>query len=96
MVHHNYTVLFVIVDSASGFLQFSERTKTNHIKQIESPGFPNYPYSPNTFIQWNLRADPNNVITLSFDTINLEENCTNDFIRIYDSLVSIESRFMHE
>lgn len=96
MVHHNWTVLFVVVDSASGFLQFSERAKSNHIGQIQSPGFPNYPYSPNTFTQWSLRADPEYIINLSFDTMNLEENCTNDFIRIYDSLMSIESRIMYE
>lgn len=47
-------------------------------------------------MQWQLRADPNYVIKLSFDTIHLEENCKNDFIKIYDSLVSIESRIMDE
>lgn len=96
MGHRNRTVLFVIVDSASGFLQFSEHAKSDHIGQIQSPGFPNHPYSPNTFMQWRLRADPNYVIKLNFDTMNLEENCKNDFIRIYDSLVSIERRVMDE
>lgn len=96
MVHLNWTVLFVIVDSASGVFQFSEHAKPNHIGEIQSPGFPDYPYSSNSFMQWSLRADPNYVIKLSFDTMNLEENCKNDFVRIYDSLVSIESRLMHE
>ncbi|XP_073336142.1 ST14 transmembrane serine protease matriptase a [Pagrus major] len=82
--------------SFSNFLSFSEHTRTNHLGQIQSPGFPNRPYSSNTFIQWQLRADPNYVIKLEFDTMNLEENCKNDFVKIYDSLVAIESRVMEE
>ncbi|XP_070761592.1 ST14 transmembrane serine protease matriptase a [Enoplosus armatus] len=82
--------------SFSKFLKFSEHTKTNRIGQIQSPGFPDRPYPPNTFIQWQLRADPNYVIKLEFDTMNLEENCKNDFVKIYDSLVAFESRVMEE
>nr|XP_046245751.1 ST14 transmembrane serine protease matriptase a [Scatophagus argus] len=82
--------------SFSSFFKFSEHTRTNHIGQIQSPGFPDRPYSPNTFIQWQLRADPNYVIKLEFETMNLEENCKNDFVKIYDSLVAIESRVMEE
>lgn len=80
----------------SKFFKFSEHTRTNQMGQIQSPGFPNSPYPPNTFIQWQLRADPNYVIKLDFDTMNLEENCKNDFVKIYDSLVAIESRVMEE
>lgn len=47
-------------------------------------------------IQWQLRADPNHVIKLDFDTMNLEDDCKNDFVKIYDSLVAIESRVMEE
>lgn len=82
--------------SFSRFFHYSEHTKTNHIGQIRSPGFPDSPYPPNTFIQWQLRADPNYVIKLEFDTMNLEENCKNDFVKLYDSLVAIESRVMEE
>uniref|UniRef100_A0A8C2XJJ4 ST14 transmembrane serine protease matriptase a n=1 Tax=Cyclopterus lumpus TaxID=8103 RepID=A0A8C2XJJ4_CYCLU len=78
------------------FLKFTEHTKTGTIGQIQSPGFPNSPYPPNTFIQWQLRADPGYVIKLEFDMMNLEENCQNDFLKIYDSLVAIESRVMEE
>uniref|UniRef100_A0A8C9ZAK9 ST14 transmembrane serine protease matriptase a n=1 Tax=Sander lucioperca TaxID=283035 RepID=A0A8C9ZAK9_SANLU len=72
--------------------RFSVRTKSNQIGQIQSPGFPDSPYSPNTFSEWQLRADPNFVIKLVFDTIKLEADCKNDFVKIYDSLVAIESR----
>lgn len=82
--------------SFSKFFRFAEHTSMNHFNEIRSPGFPNSPYSPSTFIQWQLRADPNYVIKLEFDTLNLEENCKNDFVKIYDSLVAIESRVMEE
>ncbi|XP_054456844.1 ST14 transmembrane serine protease matriptase a [Anoplopoma fimbria] len=82
--------------SYRSLFKYSEHTKTNRIGQIQSPGFPNSPYTPNTFMQWQLRAEPSYVIKLEFDTMNLEENCKNDFLRIYDSLVAIESRVMEE
>uniref|UniRef100_A0A8C5FGI9 ST14 transmembrane serine protease matriptase a n=1 Tax=Gadus morhua TaxID=8049 RepID=A0A8C5FGI9_GADMO len=73
----------------------------NRIGTIESPGFPNAPYPPNTLVQWELRADLGHVVKLDFDTFNLEaeeadKTCKKDFIKIYDSLVAIESRAMEE
>uniref|UniRef100_A0AAX7VL81 Matriptase n=1 Tax=Astatotilapia calliptera TaxID=8154 RepID=A0AAX7VL81_ASTCA len=77
-------------------LQFAEHAKVDYVGQIESPGFPNSPYPPNTFIQWQLRADHGYVVKLVFETFELEESCENDFIKIYDSLVPIESLVMQE
>ncbi|KAF4072119.1 hypothetical protein AMELA_G00270730 [Ameiurus melas] len=71
-------------------------TRPNEVIDIRSPGFPNYPYPQNMFTQWQLRADPGHIIKLEFTTFNLEENCRNDFIKVYDSLVAIESRLMAE
>uniref|UniRef100_A0AAV2J5B7 Suppressor of tumorigenicity 14 protein homolog n=1 Tax=Knipowitschia caucasica TaxID=637954 RepID=A0AAV2J5B7_KNICA len=85
-----------LLSTALKQLRFTEHTRTNFIGTIQSPGFPDSPYSPNTFIQWQLRADPGYVIQLDFDTMNLEENCKNDFVKIYDSLVAIESRVLEE
>ncbi|XP_046892314.1 ST14 transmembrane serine protease matriptase a [Hypomesus transpacificus] len=87
--------------SFSSYYRFEEHTKANQIGKIDSPGFPNAPYPPNTFIQWQLRADPGHVIKLDFDAFNLEEGeadntCKNDFVKVYDSLVAIESRVMEE
>lgn len=82
--------------NVSDFVRFAEHARANHMGQIQSPGFPNSPYSPNTIIQWQLRADPGYVIKLEFDTMNLEDNCKNDFVKIYDSLVAIESNVMEE
>lgn len=79
-----------------GNLQFEEHTKVDYIGRIQSPGFPDSPYPPNTFIQWQLRADPGYVVKLEFETFELEESCENDFIKIYDSLVPIESLLMEE
>lgn len=47
-------------------------------------------------MQWELRGDVNHVMKLKFEALNLEENCSNDFIKIYDSLVTIERRLMEE
>ncbi|XP_038145856.1 suppressor of tumorigenicity 14 protein homolog [Cyprinodon tularosa] len=77
-------------------LRYSEHTKPNVVSWIKSPGFPDTPYTPNTFIQWELRVDRDNIIKLEFDTMNLEENCKHDFVKIYDSLVPIESRALEE
>ncbi|XP_028430206.1 ST14 transmembrane serine protease matriptase a isoform X2 [Perca flavescens] len=76
--------------------RFAVHTKPNQIGQIQSPGFPDSPYPPNTFSEWQLRADPNFVIMLDFDTMKLEDDCNNDFVKIYDSLVAIESRVMQQ
>ncbi|CAN9511627.1 unnamed protein product [Ophioblennius macclurei] len=78
------------------FFKFTTHTKPGQIKVIESLGFPNSPYPPNTLVQWQLRADPGSIIKLDFDTLNLEEDCKNDFLRIYDSLVAIEDQVMEE
>ncbi|XP_038145884.1 suppressor of tumorigenicity 14 protein homolog [Cyprinodon tularosa] len=77
-------------------LRYSEHTKPNVVSWIKSPGFPDTPYTPNTFIQWELRGDRDNIIKLEFDTMNLEENCKHDFVKIYDSLVPMESRALEE
>ncbi|XP_068601317.1 ST14 transmembrane serine protease matriptase a [Brachionichthys hirsutus] len=82
--------------SFTRFLSFDIHTKSNQKQQMQSPGFPDRPYGPSTFIQWTLRADRDFVIKLEFDTMNLEENCKNDFVKIYDSLVAIEDLAMEE
>ncbi|CAL8334186.1 unnamed protein product [Boreogadus saida] len=82
-------------------VQYAQHAKDNRIGTIESPGFPNTPYPPNTIVRWELRADYGHVVKLDFDTFNLEDEepdktCKKDFVKIYDSLVAIESRAMEE
>ncbi|XP_053355742.1 ST14 transmembrane serine protease matriptase a [Clarias gariepinus] len=73
---------------------YSRHTKPNEVIEIRSPGFPNDPYPQNTFAQWKLRADQGSVIKLEFTTFKLEEDCKNDYVKIYDSLGAIEKRLM--
>ncbi|XP_027030587.1 ST14 transmembrane serine protease matriptase a isoform X2 [Tachysurus fulvidraco] len=73
---------------------YAVHTRPNTVIDIMSPGFPNYPYPQNTFAQWQLRADPGNIIKLDFTTFNVEENCSSDFIKVYDSLLAMEGRLM--
>ncbi|XP_072551752.1 ST14 transmembrane serine protease matriptase a [Salminus brasiliensis] len=74
----------------------SERIRPGHPITVKSPGFPDYPYPSNSLVQWQFRADPNSVIQLDFETFNLEGECKNDFVKVYDSLAAIESRVMAE
>ncbi|KAI4882584.1 hypothetical protein NFI96_020277 [Prochilodus magdalenae] len=76
--------------------RFAARTSPGKAVVISSPGFPNFPYQPDQLVQWQIRADPNNVIRLDFPTFNLEADCKNDFVKVYDSLAAIESRAMAE
>ncbi|KAJ8368669.1 hypothetical protein SKAU_G00086970 [Synaphobranchus kaupii] len=66
------------------------------VQTLESPGFPDFPYGSNTLGQWAIRADPGYVVKLEFDTFNLEEDCSKDFVKVYDSLLPIESYLMAE
>ncbi|XP_023283542.1 suppressor of tumorigenicity 14 protein homolog, partial [Seriola lalandi dorsalis] len=73
-----------------------ERESFNiHVKEagiVQSPGFPDSSYQPNVYLQWRLRADPRHRVRLDFHTLILEDDCQQDFIKIYDSLAPIENR----
>uniref|UniRef100_A0A3Q1GSD3 ST14 transmembrane serine protease matriptase b n=1 Tax=Acanthochromis polyacanthus TaxID=80966 RepID=A0A3Q1GSD3_9TELE len=57
---------------------------------LQSPDFPDSSYPANVYLQWRLRADPGHRVQLKFHTLILEDDCQQDFIKIYDSLVPIE------
>ncbi|XP_053705275.1 suppressor of tumorigenicity 14 protein homolog [Synchiropus splendidus] len=63
---------------------------------IQSPGFPDSSYQPDAYLQWRLRASPGHRVRLDFHTLILEEDCQQDFIKIYDTLAPIEDRLMTE
>uniref|UniRef100_A0A3B5QSP6 ST14 transmembrane serine protease matriptase b n=1 Tax=Xiphophorus maculatus TaxID=8083 RepID=A0A3B5QSP6_XIPMA len=63
---------------------------------IDSPGFPDAPYGPNTAQKWQLRADPGHRVRLDFHTLILEDDCEQDFVQIYDSLAPIRPRLLTE
>ncbi|KAG5837597.1 hypothetical protein ANANG_G00241010 [Anguilla anguilla] len=86
----------MFLSSFKAFYMYNYHVKGGQVGTLESPGFPDYPYNPDTFGQWLIRADQGNVVRLEFDTFNLEEDCTKDFVKVYDSLIPIESRLMAE
>lgn len=63
---------------------------------LSSPGFPNSPYPTDTHCLWRLRADPGYVLKLNFITFSLEDDCSKDFARVYDSLGPLETRVLAE
>ncbi|XP_008287075.1 suppressor of tumorigenicity 14 protein homolog [Stegastes partitus] len=70
-----------------------------HVREeafLQSPGFPDSSYPPNVYLQWRLRADPGHRVRLNFHTLILEDDCHQDFIKLYDSLVPIEQRALTE
>lgn len=73
---------------------FTLRVKNGGV--VESPGFPNSPYPPNVFYLWRLKAEPGFRVKLDFHTLNLEDDCEQDFIKVFDSLVPIENRLIAE
>ncbi|XP_036393922.1 suppressor of tumorigenicity 14 protein homolog [Megalops cyprinoides] len=61
------------------------------IQTIESPNFPeNYP--PKTRCQWQIRAPEHTAIFVKFPFFHVEDDCSNDFVYIYDSLSPDESQ----
>lgn len=70
-----------------------------HVREeafLLSPGFPHSSYPANVYLQWRLRADPGHRVRLNFHTLILEDDCQQDFIKIYDSLVATEQRALTE
>lgn len=81
------------------FLPSVKKSFNIHVNQegvVQSPGFPDSSYPPNVKLQWLLRAKPGNRVQLDFHTLILEEDCQQDFIRIYDSLAPIEDKLLSE
>ncbi|XP_036380683.1 ST14 transmembrane serine protease matriptase b [Megalops cyprinoides] len=76
--------------------RYSYHTHKDRTDILESPGFPDNPYPPNLYVEWELRADVGNRIKLEFVNFNLENDCGKDFMKVYDSLVAIEQRVMAE
>ncbi|XP_050991486.1 ST14 transmembrane serine protease matriptase a [Labeo rohita] len=85
-----------LISKAGMNKRFASHTRSSAEEIITSPGFPDTPYAANSLVQWQLRGDLGHVLKLSFDTFNLEENCANDFVRVYDSLVSMDKYLMAE
>lgn len=64
-------------------------------KEFLSPGYPvNYP--PRSRCQWQIRASENHAISVSFPFFHIEDDCSDDFVFIYDSLSPDDSQAITE
>ncbi|XP_028280158.1 suppressor of tumorigenicity 14 protein [Parambassis ranga] len=54
-------------------------------QKFSSPGYPDgYPFKSRC--QWQIRASEENTISVSFPVFHIEDDCSDDFVSIYDSL----------
>lgn len=74
----------------------SHHAHYNHTGSIWSPGFPDSFYPSNLFTEWQIRGDPGHRIRLEFDVLDMEKDCHNDFIKVYDSLALTEKQVITE
>ncbi|XP_044214614.1 suppressor of tumorigenicity 14 protein homolog [Thunnus albacares] len=64
-------------------------------KEFSSPGYPNS-YPPRSRCQWQIRASENHAISVSFPFFHIEDDCSDDFVFIYDSLSPDDSQAITE
>ncbi|KAM8869239.1 suppressor of tumorigenicity 14 protein homolog [Spinachia spinachia] len=79
-------------DTAECFYRLEAKAKTN---TFISPGYPKG-YPPHSRCQWQIRAEPDQAIFVSFPFFNIEDDCSDDFLAIYDSLSPDESQAITE
>ncbi|XP_058502999.1 suppressor of tumorigenicity 14 protein homolog isoform X2 [Solea solea] len=56
-----------------------------NVRKFSSPGYPNN-YPPKSRCQWQIRASENKAISVHFSSFHIEDDCSDDFVSIYDSL----------
>ncbi|XP_034467616.1 suppressor of tumorigenicity 14 protein homolog [Hippoglossus hippoglossus] len=61
------------------------------VKKFSSPGYPKA-YPPKSRCQWQIRASENKAISVTFPFFHVEDDCSDDFVFIYDSLSPDESQ----
>ncbi|XP_068592623.1 suppressor of tumorigenicity 14 protein homolog [Cebidichthys violaceus] len=64
-------------------------------KQILSPGYPKG-YPPKSRCQWQIRASEDKAILVSFPFFHIEDDCSDDFVSIFDSLSPDDSQAITE
>ncbi|KAE8288664.1 Suppressor of tumorigenicity 14 protein-like protein [Larimichthys crocea] len=62
---------------------------------FSSPGYP-VAYPPRSRCQWQIRASENNVISVTFTSFHIEDDCSDDFVSIFDSLSPDDSQAITE
>ncbi|TKS81919.1 Suppressor of tumorigenicity 14 protein [Collichthys lucidus] len=71
-------------------LEAEEKTYT-----FSSPGYP-VAYPPRSRCQWQIRASEENVISVAFTSFDIEDDCSDDFVSIFDSLSADDSQAITE
>ncbi|XP_060937487.1 suppressor of tumorigenicity 14 protein homolog [Limanda limanda] len=61
------------------------------VKSFSSPGYPKG-YPPKSRCQWQIRASENKAISITFPFFHIEDDCSDDFVFIYDSLSPDETQ----
>ncbi|XP_015249447.1 PREDICTED: suppressor of tumorigenicity 14 protein-like [Cyprinodon variegatus] len=96
----SFLLLLAALDPRLSRTNITEKVPINlrvkNKNKIDSPGFPDSFYPPNTSQKWSLRAEQGHRVRLDFHTLILEDDCEKDFIQIYDSLLPIESQLLTE
>ncbi|XP_041797853.1 suppressor of tumorigenicity 14 protein homolog [Chelmon rostratus] len=64
-------------------------------QEFTSPGFPGG-YPPRSRCQWQIRASEDNAIFVTFPFFHIEDDCSDDFVSIYDSLSPDDSQAITE
>ncbi|XP_069393413.1 suppressor of tumorigenicity 14 protein homolog [Paralichthys olivaceus] len=64
-------------------------------KKFSSPGYPKG-YPPKSRCQWQIRTSENQAISIAFPFFHIEDDCSDDFVSIYDSLSPDDSQAITE
>lgn len=74
---------------------FHRLEATEEEQKFVSPGYPKG-YPAKSRCQWQIRASENSVIFVTFPFFHVEDDCSDDFVFIYDSLSPDESQAITE
>ncbi|XP_017282015.1 suppressor of tumorigenicity 14 protein homolog [Kryptolebias marmoratus] len=72
-----------------------EAAEGEQTQTFASPGYPER-YPSQSRCQWQIRASEENAIFVSFTVFDIEDDCSNDFVSIFDSLSPDDSQTITE
>lgn len=81
----------LLISCPSDFECFFRLEAGTLIQSFQSPGFPDQ-YPAQSRCQWQIRAPEQNAISVRFTHFHIEDDCSDDFVSIYDSLSPDESQ----
>lgn len=90
-VHLLMSSVMLLISCPSDFECFFRLEAGTLIQSFQSPGFPDQ-YPAQSRCQWQIRAPEQNAISVRFAHFHIEDDCSDDFVSIYDSLSPDESQ----